>query len=360
MNKAKLEAACKRMHKRIRTNPVLFDKAGNNRNERIEFYQSFTADKIRSMTEDDFCEYIGKLWAMIIWGNKKYVVDKIILDNGFENLKSALIELLYGDDSIINRWNRFQKGIKGMGPACISELLSYSDPDKYLIFNGATVKALEYLEVENLPKYNYQYTGERFVEVCKLGKQIAEYMTQLGFENPTLMTVDYLLWDELPPSGEDDELASLPHHSEKGKKEERSTIHDEMKNKLVDIGRLLGFDSQAEVKIARGAVVDAVWEVRIGNMGKAMYVFEVQSSGSIDSLILNLIKAQANPAVQAVIAVAPFSQLEKIKGELPDNVIDKNKLKLWEFDDLNVVHEALVRAHTSINRLALVPEGFNF
>lgn len=56
----------------------------------------------------------------------------------------------------------------------------------------------------------------------------------------------------------------------------------------MEIGELLGFESRAEVKIAAGAVVDAVWEAKIGNMGKAIYVFEVQSKGSIDSLLLNL------------------------------------------------------------------------
>lgn len=84
------------------------------------------------------------------------------------------------------------------------------------------------------------------------------------------------------------------------------------KEKLVAIGELLGFDSRSEVKITTGAVVDAVWEAKIGNMGKAIYVFEVQSKGSIDSLILNLKKAQSNAAVQAVVAVADEEQLAKI------------------------------------------------
>lgn len=41
-------------------------------------------------------------------------------------------------------------------------------------------------------------------------------------------------------------------------------------------------------------------------------MFEVQSKGSIDSLILNLKKAQSNAAVQAVVAVADEEQLAKI------------------------------------------------
>jgi hypothetical protein len=113
------------------------------------------------------------------------------------------------------------------------------------------------------------------------------------------------------------------------------------------------------VKIAAGAVVDAVWEVKIGNMGKAIYVFEVQSSGSIDSLILNLLRAQSNAAVQAIVAVSSAEQIEKIKKELPENAIDRKKLKMWDFDEVAMVHESLSKAHASINKLALVPDGFN-
>ena len=77
----------------------------------------------------------------------------------------------------------------------------------------------------------------------------------------------------------------------------------------------MGFESRSEVRITTGAIVDAVWEAKIGNMGKAIYVFEVQSKGSIDSLILNLKKAQSNAAVQAVVAVADEEQLAKIIRE---------------------------------------------
>lgn len=135
------------------------------------------------------------------------------------------------------------------------------------------------------------------------------------------------------------------------------SLHDEIKEKLVEIGRLLGFESRAEVKVAAGAVVDAVWEAKIGNMGKAIYVFEVQSKGSIDSLLLNLIKAQANAAVQAVVAVADEAQLQKIRAESL-NVLDQKFLRTWESGDVLSVYDALVRAHESINKLALVPESF--
>ena len=114
---------------------------------------------------------------------------------------------------------------------------------------------------------------------------------------------------------------------------------------------------EAKVKITTGAVVDAVWEAKIGNMGKAIYVFEVQSKGSIDSLILNLKKAQSNAAVQAVVAVADEEQLAKIIQESA-GVIDEKSLRTWDSEDVLAVYDALVRAHESINKLALVPESF--
>lgn len=138
---------------------------------------------------------------------------------------------------------------------------------------------------------------------------------------------------------------------------ESKSLHEEIKEKLVAIGELLGFESRAEVRITAGAVVDAVWEAKIGNMGKAIYVFEVQSKGSIDSLILNLKKAQNNAAVQAVVAVADEAQLAKIIKE-SRGVIEEKDLRTWDSEDVLAVYDALVRAHESINKLALVPESF--
>lgn len=360
MNQNKLTAAIARFKFRQNENPDVMNEAMEERRERITYYQNFSAEKLFAMTEDDFCKYLGQLWAMIIWGNKKYVVDKIIADNGFDNVKKQLVELIFGSADIAKRWDDFLRKVKGMGAATISELLSYYQPDEYIIFNGSTVKALNYLEVPDLPKYNYQYSGKKFVKVCGIGKQIAARMKAEGFIDTTLLAVDYLMWDEMPPVNEvEDRPTAQSQETNVHNHQIQSSIHDEIKQKIVDIGVWLGFESRAEIKIAPGAVVDAVWEVKIGNMGKAIYVFEVQSSGSIDSLILNLLRAQSNAAVQAIVAVSTLMQIEKIKKEVPADAIDRKKLKMWDFDEVVMVHESLSKAHASINKLALVPDGFN-
>ena len=359
MNALKLNHAISEFSKKSKSNAAYYEENWEERNERKEYYQSFTKEKLLSMSEEDFLEYISKLWSMLIWGNKKYVVDKLIQDNGFANLKKHLAELLYSNDSIEKRWDVFLKTVKGIGPATISELLTYANPEEYVIFNKTTILCYGYLGIPDMPKYNYQYTGQKYAEVCSIAKDIAKELKKAGADDYDLLAVDYFLWDEILPLAEkkvDAPVEVQPAPVATSKKHNVS-IHDELKEKLVTIGGLLGFESRSEVRITAGAVVDAVWEAKIGNMGKAIYVFEVQSKGSIDSLILNLKKAQNNAAVQAVVAVADEEQLAKIIKE-SKGVIDEKDLRTWNADDVLAVHDALVRAHESINKLALVPESF--
>ena len=359
MDIQKIKLAIGEFSKKKKSNAAYYEENWQERKERKEYYQSFTKDKLLAMTEEAFLEYISKLWSMLIWGNKKYVVDKLIQDNGFANLKKHLADLLFGHDSIEKRWDVFLKTVKGMGPATISELLTYANPNEYVIFNKTTILCYGYLGIPDMPKYNYQYTGKKYAEVCSVAKDIAAELKKAGADDYDLLAVDYFLWDEILPLAEkkvDTPVEVQPAPITTSKKHNVS-IHDEIKEKLVTIGGLLGFESRSEVRITAGAVVDAVWEAKIGNMGKAIYVFEVQSKGSIDSLILNLKKAQNNAAVQAVVAVADEEQLAKIIKE-SKGVIDEKDLRTWNADDVLAVHDALVRAHESINKLALVPESF--
>ena len=358
MNVQKLDAAIPAFLKNQKSNAAYYEDHWAERRERKLYYQSFTKDKLLSMSEDEFLEYISKLWSMLIWGNKKYVVDKLIADNGFTALKKQLADLLYGINPIEKRWDIFLNSVKGMGPATISELLTYANPQEYVIFNKTTILCFGYLDISDMPKYNYQYTGKQYMEVCTIENEIEQELKKFGAENYDLLAVDYFLWDEILPLAEK-KSAEIPVSESKKPTtvSDSKSLHDEIKEKLVAIGELLGFDSRSEVKITAGAVVDAIWEAKIGNMGKAIYVFEVQSKGSIDSLILNLKKAQSNAAVQAVVAVADEEQLAKIIRESA-GVIDEKSLRTWDSEDVLAVYDALVRAHESINKLALVPESF--
>ena len=55
--------------------------------------------------------------------------------------------------------------------------------------------------------------------------------------------------------------------------------------------------------------------------------------------------------------MADEEQLAKIISESA-GVIDEKSLRTWDSEDVLAVYDSLVRAHESINKLALVPESF--
>lgn len=342
--------------------PERAERDKQNRADRVSYYRSQNPGKIRAMTEEDFYAYISKLWAMLIWGNKEYVVDKLIKDNGFNNIKNELAQLVWSKLPIDQRWDRFRSTVKGMGPAMMSEILCLSHPDENMLWNRRAYVGLRYLGIDDLPRYNYQVTGKRYRALCGTSKEIAAEMQKEGIADADLLTLDFFIWDELQVEENLSQIHKKAVTTEEEEREEilrpesdKEFLHNEVRDKLEQIGAWLGFKAETEVKVAEGAVVDAVWEVSIGNLGRVIYVFEVQTKGSIDSLIINLLKSLNNPAVQGIVAVSDFAQIERIKREATGVPLLREKLKYWDYKEVLQVHEALESVSESINSLGLVP-----
>ncbi len=362
MNKEILLKHVRHFVEQTQKNIEKYENDYQERADHIKYYSNYTGDKILKMTTDDIYEYLSGLWAMLIWGNKHYVVDKIIHDNGLENLRENLAKLIWGETDIEKRWDTFRSNIKGMGPAMISEILCKSHPNEYMLWNRRAYIGLNYLEVENLPRYDYQLTGKLYKYLCNVTQNIAKELESAGFNDTTLLAVDYFIWEELQV---EDNLSKIYAKKTNQKKtSELDTpdyskfIHNDIRDKLRDIGQWLGFTAEIERKVADGSKVDTVWEATIGNMGRVIYVFEVQTKGSIDSLIVNLLKSLNNPAVQGVVAVSDKVQLEKIKKHAAAVKDLSEKLKYWNYEEILQVHQSLEYINGSINKLGLVPQGF--
>lgn len=64
MNKQKLSAAIAEfVKKKTAKTAAYYSDNWKERSERKSYYQSFTEAKLLAMTEDDFLEYISKLWS---------------------------------------------------------------------------------------------------------------------------------------------------------------------------------------------------------------------------------------------------------------------------------------------------------
>lgn len=339
-----------------------FNEDWKERLDLINYYQSFNEEKMLKMMEEDIFEYISKLWAMLIWGNKHYVIDKIIEANGLPHFKKLLVEFVWGKEDIVERWNNFRSHIKGMGPAMLSEILCKTHPNDFMLWNRRAYVGLNHLEVKNLPRYDYQLTGKVYKYLCNICKEISIELVNAGFNDSTLLAVDYFIWDKLQVEDKLSKIYTKKPSVEITKEEEsfeKSPFsHNDIRDKIRDIGQWLGFTSNIEQKVSEGSKVDTVWEVTIGNMGKVIYVFEVQTKGNIDSLIMNLLKSLNNPAVQGVVAVSDAKQLGIIKRYVVDVRDLRDKLRYWDYEEILKVHESLEFVNENINKLGLVPQSF--
>ena len=309
---------------------------------RVSYFQERLPERVAELSEADVSELVAMLWASRMWGNKQYLAQKIIADNGIEKLRRELKALLDASSPVETRYERFLSQIKGLGPASVTEMLCYTQPETCGIWNQKARQALKILGLGNYVNPDkYRLSASEYKTFNQLLRSIREELEAAGFRDADLLFVDFYLYEisQSTPGPE-------PWPGE--------FDHDEIRDVIRDIGMMLGFDADTEVQVAHGARVDVVWRARIGNLGMVTYVFEVHRSGSIDSLLLNLQKAKGSPTVQKVIAVSDEGQLEKIKSEsegLPEEF--RRALEFWPVEEVQRVGENLQAAMEIINRLGL-------
>ena len=245
----------------------------DDRQRREEFFSAIlNKEKIERFTEFEIREIVSNLWATTLWTNKEYLVKKLIQENGIDNLKRALIDLLYGREDFEKRFDKFMKEIKGLGPASVTEILCFFNPKEYGIWNDKARKALKILGFDDvLPLNKYYISGREYKKFNNVLKTIGSELRNLGLKDVDLLLVDYFLYIVWKNTKE----LILEQKVE----ETIEFEHDEIRDHVRDIGTLLGFDTDTEVLIAPGSRVDVVWRAKIGNLGAIEYVFEIHKKG---------------------------------------------------------------------------------
>jgi len=288
------------------------------RRERTEMLsQLLSPEGLEKMTDLEFGQVISSLWASLMWGNKGYLVDRLLNDNSLAKLKTSLHDLLWGNHTIAMRFDDFRKSIKGFGAGMITEILAFVHPDQYGLWNNKARQALMLLGFEDtFPTVKKsQISGKEYEQFNALMLLIKNELLQQGLPELDLLGIDYFLFEVWTAGWEKRELTT-----EEPQEPETMALtdfdHDEMIDQIITLGQWLGFEVHKEKTVAMGAKVDAVWQARIANLGVVTYVFEVQRRGSYDSLILNLQRAQNNPSVQRLVIVALPGDITKIRREI--------------------------------------------
>jgi hypothetical protein len=330
------------------------------RQDRQALYDTVLSQQaINQMTELEFGQVISSLWASQMWGNKGYLVNKLIQENSLPELRLHMKDLLWGSSDLMTRYDDFRKNVKGFGTAMLAEILAFVHPDQCGVWNDRARAALRFLGYEReLPfLHKSQLAGQEYQKFNDLlGSLVAELKLQ-GFSEMDHLGIIYLFY-EIWRAGKQETIPVVVESVTPVKTTE-SCNHDDIAEQIIAIGQALGFQTEKEKLVAKGAKVDVVWQARIANMGVVMYVFEVQSHGSIDSLILNLQRAQVNQSVQRLIVVASAKDIEKIRGEvatLPESF--RRAVSYWEAAETMRAAGLVDELFGIINKLELVKSEF--
>jgi hypothetical protein len=316
-------------------------------------------ENIDGLTESDIRKIIALLWAYNMWTNKFYAANRVLQSKDIEGIRSELRELLYGRAPFPQRYDRFSRSVRGLGPSGLTEMLAFFNPQEYGIWNDKSRKALEFLGLSNiLPTRKYKITGQEYEKINKALKMIYEEikpaLEKVGIaeQRIDLTLVDLFLYYVHQHFVYQQEIIETAPDEEQ---EDYDFDHDEIVDKLVETGNGLGFEAVKEEQIARGARVDVIWRAKIANLGVVSYVFEVHRGGSIDSLILNLQRAKNDPTVQKLVVVASKANLKKIQEEVSSLSEDFRKsLTYWEVKDVERAYNLLNELIAIISRLELV------
>lgn len=267
-------------------------------------------DKVEQFEEGDIREIVRNLWAFEGWSNKDYIVNQI-LEDGIDHVRDVLHQALYETKDVGEKFDLMNEKVNMLGPASITEILTFMYPGRCAIFNRRARDAFEVLgygdrvpsDIDDGEKY------KQYLDVVSEVKNRLEEVDDAG-EIQDLVDVDYFLFY----------LSKLETGEEAGTGGEEPVEdfdHDKMQDKLLEIGDGLGFDVEDEYQAGPGARIDVRWSTRVANLGVISYAFEVHRRGSRDSAILNLQKAQAaDPTLQKLVIVSTEDELERFQDEI--------------------------------------------
>lgn len=301
---------------------------------------------LEALDESSLLFLADNLYAFTWWQSKEYLVKYWLKEvGGVDRLRKSLMELLYSGRSLADRLDKFRKDVKGFGVATITEILAYFNPREYGIWNRKVREALVRLGLSQMEEIRVgKITGKQYEDLIRTLRDIASLLRdEKKLPDPDLLDVHYFLYYALTRS----------EKVEGERRPDEPLEHGEIIRMLLNIGRGLGFDAMAEVPLAPGTRVDAVWSAKIGNIGELRYVFEVHVGGNVDALLLNLMKASQDPIVQRVVAVASDEDLERIKREASSLKMISDKLVYWRVEEVVKVNRLIEELMETMQRLGL-------
>lgn len=223
------------------------------------FKQKLSQKNLEVLSETEFAEIWKKTWASRMWTNKDwYVKNKLIGTSGIEKIKIGLIDLLYGSEDFVSRYDNFRDKVQGFGVALISEFLNMVFPDKFSCWNLTHRKVIPFLGIslipDNLLKYS-NLSGGEYQQCIDYLNSIRNELVSYGVKD--FIDLDLFFWYILeyvmPNDDEKDSVVTLSKSrvwiARAGGRESRGDAENEaLENNYITIGWYYPILSQIKEK----------------------------------------------------------------------------------------------------------------
>ncbi len=208
------------------------------------FKERLSPASLEIMSAGDFKEVYKTLWASNMWGNKDWYIDnKLLAPNGLEVIKQALNKLLYGPGEIDIRYDEFRKNVKGFGPSSVSEILHFTFPERFCLWNEKPKSVLPFLNLNLLPDRFFKYqiaNGKEYAQCVDALGAVKDSLSDYGIQD--FIDLDMLIWhiyDDVMPAEaykKDRAIKAKP-----SPKPVQISDHDGAEYYLLELGRMLGY-----------------------------------------------------------------------------------------------------------------------
>ena len=169
--------------------------------ERRELLSSFLSkDNIDRLNTKKIEEMLQYSWAPTRWwSDKPWKAMEVLEKNGLSTFKRELKLLIYGQDTIERRFDRFRERIKGFGVDYITEILVFIFPDKYCLWNRVAADISILLGINQLLpisvwKYRMEVNGEDYIKCCRTLEIIKDSLIKNQVQSPNFLDVYHFMF----------------------------------------------------------------------------------------------------------------------------------------------------------------------
>ena len=326
------------------------------------------------LDESGFVRIIENLWSFNMWGSKPKRARKILNDNGIENIRRSLNDLLYGSKPLEERFDDFN--VKYLGMASITEILITMSPDKYALWNDRTRKVLQAAKTTQIPRSAFKsskISGSDYAKCNETMREISSILIDEGYQSEDL---DLDLFIALTLSILDTSSTKTTKTTETTPPPDSDMDHWKAIGMITETGNALEFDTyvsdrakkygettlgeiatQADIPEQYKGVpgigrIDAIWFKH----ELPLYMFEVEDGGNMRDALLRLFNAQG--LISRFMVVCPAKNKDKFEKWV--NIAPfkkyKQRYQFRLFDDLRGMHKAAMDYDRARKRFLTEPD----